>query len=354
MSQLANIFVSKDGQEHGPMTAEEFKERHRRLEFKVHDAAWREGLASWTTVGRLIYVLNQESKADAQPAPAGTPAATPAAPGAAPAPTVAAPGSGDDLQRRRDEIQKRRQAIIEKVNRVTLYAAPPQAEHRVLSPVFFTIGNKGMFADGLSRLIDKHRKQMAERMSLEMSGIIPMSALRRLGIALSMAMSGPPLLEAAYYIGIEELKERAAALGGDAIVELAHETEFDAPNFTSFCIHFRGMVARLAVKVEPAADETAQTAQAMEAIRQSMAAAAAGGGAITAETAAALEKLRSELERQQELIRTAREDLKERERFLEESESKLFEKFQEAQVREAELEQREERLGRRENPGTRT
>ena len=62
---------------------------------------------------------------------------------------------------------------------------------------------------------------------------------------------------------------------------------------------------------------------------------------------AAMEQLRAELNRQEKALIEGREALKERENFVAESEARLFDKVQEQQVKEVELEQREETLGTR-------
>lgn len=62
----------------------------------------------------------------------------------------------------------------------------------------------------------------------------------------------------------------------------------------------------------------------------------------------ALEKLKTEVERQQVLLQEQRQALREREAFLDDSEAKLFQKVQEHQEKETELEQRDEDLRRRE------
>ncbi|MBC8039862.1 MAG: hypothetical protein H7Y06_04915 [Opitutaceae bacterium] len=61
----------------------------------------------------------------------------------------------------------------------------------------------------------------------------------------------------------------------------------------------------------------------------------------------ALVNLKSELDRQEALLRETREALRQREEFIEESERKLFEKVQEQQEKETELEQRDEELRQR-------
>lgn len=58
----------------------------------------------------------------------------------------------------------------------------------------------------------------------------------------------------------------------------------------------------------------------------------------------ALVNLKAELDRQEALLREAREEMRQRELFVEESERRLFEKVQEQQEKETELEQREEEV----------
>lgn len=71
-------------------------------------------------------------------------------------------------------------------------------------------------------------------------------------------------------------------------------------------------------------------------------------GVVTFREAEALHQLKDELDRQEISLREARQAIREREKFLEESEARLFAKVQEQQEKETELEQREEDLRHRE------
>jgi len=62
----------------------------------------------------------------------------------------------------------------------------------------------------------------------------------------------------------------------------------------------------------------------------------------------ALEQFRAELERQEAALKEAKQAQRDREQFLDASETKLFEKVQAQQEKEIELEQREEDLRARE------
>jgi hypothetical protein len=74
---------------------------------------------------------------------------------------------------------------------------------------------------------------------------------------------------------------------------------------------------------------------------------APGSARLSAEEKAAQAALKAELDRQEALLKEAREALREREKFIEASEARLFEKVQEQQEKETELEQREEELSER-------
>jgi hypothetical protein len=65
---------------------------------------------------------------------------------------------------------------------------------------------------------------------------------------------------------------------------------------------------------------------------------------VSPEEKAALEGLRTEIQRQESALKEAQNALREREQFMEESETRLFEKVQSQQEREIELDQREEDL----------
>ena len=77
----------------------------------------------------------------------------------------------------------------------------------------------------------------------------------------------------------------------------------------------------------------------------------AGAVWLSVEEKAAQTALKAELDRQEALLKEAREALREREKFIEESEARLFEKVQDQQEKETELEQREEELRERAGAG---
>jgi len=70
---------------------------------------------------------------------------------------------------------------------------------------------------------------------------------------------------------------------------------------------------------------------------------------LSEEESFALANLKKELDRQEATLREARDALRQREVFIEESERRLFEKVQEQQEKETELEQRDEDVRQREN-----
>lgn len=86
----------------------------------------------------------------------------------------------------------------------------------------------------------------------------------------------------------------------------------------------------------------------VEDIDEPMSFAEGAGEALTEEDREALEKLKAELEMQQQQIEEAKSMLQEREQFIEMSETTLFEKVQQQQETETELEQLREDLKKRE------
>lgn len=67
-------------------------------------------------------------------------------------------------------------------------------------------------------------------------------------------------------------------------------------------------------------------------------------GTVSPEARAALDRLKAELARQETTLLEAKQAVRDREAFLDEAETRLFEKVQEQQHKENELEQREEDL----------
>jgi chromosome segregation ATPase len=107
------------------------------------------------------------------------------------------------------------------------------------------------------------------------------------------------------------------------------------------------IVADLEIKLADREREMAETEALLIAREQLLAATrreAPVKTGLSKEEQVAMEKLRAELERQEQTLKEERQGLREREQFLDESETKLFEKVQAQQEKETELEQREEDL----------
>jgi DNA repair exonuclease SbcCD ATPase subunit len=86
----------------------------------------------------------------------------------------------------------------------------------------------------------------------------------------------------------------------------------------------------------------------LEAARRTVAVVPRPGVAVSAEEKAALEALKAELDRQEVSLKEQKAALAERERFVNETEAKLFDKMMQQQEQETEIEQKLEEIGSRE------
>jgi chromosome segregation ATPase len=105
--------------------------------------------------------------------------------------------------------------------------------------------------------------------------------------------------------------------------------------------------ARLAERERDIAEAEALLA-ARESLLQAARQSAPAKTGLSTEEQAALEQLKTELDRQEASLKEQKAAVAERERFMEENEAKLFEKMMQQQEKETELEQREEDLRARE------
>ena len=137
-----------------------------------------------------------------------------------------------------------------------------------------------------------------------------------------------------------------AAMPGDKVAELEKALRALEAKLAERDIAVAEAEHRLADRERELAEMEALQ-QAREQVRVSARRQPASGGQMSKEQTEALQKLKEELDRQEQSLREQREGLKEREDFLEQSETTLFSKMQQQQERETEIEQLEEEMHRK-------
>jgi len=91
----------------------------------------------------------------------------------------------------------------------------------------FQVSNKGLFGSALGTLVKKYKAQIEER---KKAGTI--SGKRSdWGFLWGEWSVGQNDFEKAFFVAVEELKERARMLGGNAIINMRQDIDLDTANF---------------------------------------------------------------------------------------------------------------------------
>jgi len=115
-----------------------------------------------------------------------------------------------------------------------------KCDYEIIGPIYFQVSNKGLFSSALSKLVNKYRDQIAQmkregRMSPDQTDW---------GFLYGEWSVGQSDFEKAFFVAVEELKERAAMLGADAIIRLRQDIDLDTNGFQFFYLQMYGTAVK--------------------------------------------------------------------------------------------------------------
>jgi len=113
-------------------------------------------------------------------------------------------------------------------------------EYDIIGPVYYQISNKGIFSSTFS---EKFKEYSAEIERMKKKG--SMSRERAdWGFLYGEFSVGQSQFEKAFFIATEELKKRAALLGGDAIIGMRQDIDLDTNGFSYFYLQMYGTAVK--------------------------------------------------------------------------------------------------------------
>lgn len=125
------------------------------------------------------------------------------------------------------------------MNNITVTTGDLKSNYEII--VFFQVSNKGLFGSALGTLVKKYKAQLDER---KKSG--SMSADRAdWGFLWGEWSVGQNDFEKAFFVAVEELKERARMLGGNAIINMRQDIDLDTNGFAYFYFQMYGTVVKI-------------------------------------------------------------------------------------------------------------
>jgi hypothetical protein len=156
----------------------------------------------------------------------------------------------NDLRMKKNQIknpeEERKAAIFEKSKQVIVTTGDLKCEYEVLGPVYFQVSNKGLFSSALDSLTKKYAAEIA---TMKRSGTMS-EARADWGFLYGEWSVGQNQFESAFYIATQELKKRAALVGGDAIIGMRQDIDLDSNGYSYFYLQMYGTAVRIKEKQE--------------------------------------------------------------------------------------------------------
>ena len=109
------------------------------------------------------------------------------------------------------------------VEKIIVTTCDLKEDYEVIAPVYFQLSNKGVFSSAYSELYQKYRDKLYQK---KKQGVLSDSKVDW-GFLYGERSVGQNEFDKAFYIAVEELKVRAAALGADAIIGMRQDIDLD-------------------------------------------------------------------------------------------------------------------------------
>ncbi len=141
-----------------------------------------------------------------------------------------------------DDERKRR----ERVNEIIVTTEDLNRDYEVIGPIYYQISNKGFFSSALSNLTKKYKQEIEE---LKSQGQLD-KPRNDWGFLYGEFSVGQNDFDKAFFISVQEIKERAYALKADAIIGMKQDIDLDTNAFAYFYLQMYGTAVRFKNKEE--------------------------------------------------------------------------------------------------------
>lgn len=119
-------------------------------------------------------------------------------------------------------------------------------DYDIIGPVYFQVSNKGIFSSALSDLVEKYSRQIQKVKDKNL-----ISAHKRdWGFLYGEWSTGQNQFEKAFFVAVEELKERARIFGANAIICMRQDIDLDTNAFQFFYLQIYGTAVKLKREIE--------------------------------------------------------------------------------------------------------
>ena len=111
----------------------------------------------------------------------------------------------------------------------------------IIGPVYFQVSNKGLLSSALSDLTAQYKAQIK---AMKAQGTMS-NDRSDWGFLYGEWSVGQNEFETAFYIATQELKKRAALVGGDAIIGMRQDIDLDSNGFSYFYLQMYGTAVKI-------------------------------------------------------------------------------------------------------------
>ncbi len=113
-------------------------------------------------------------------------------------------------------------------------------DYEVIGPIYFQVSNKGIFSSALSKLVKKYKSEIDRK---KKEGTISGEVIDW-GFLYGEWSVGQSDFEKAFFVAVEELKDRAALLNADAIIAMRQDVDLDTNGFQYFYLQMYGTAVK--------------------------------------------------------------------------------------------------------------
>lgn len=115
-----------------------------------------------------------------------------------------------------------------------------KTDYDIIGPLFYQVSNKGVFSSALAKLKKTYREELEQLRRTGQAGELRADW----GFLVGEYSVGQNDFDAAFFISVQELKKRAAALGADAVVSMRQDIDLDTTAFQYFYLQMYGTAVR--------------------------------------------------------------------------------------------------------------
>ena len=144
-----------------------------------------------------------------------------------------------------EEIQKAKEAVIARkssISQIIVTTGDIKKDYEIIGPIYFQVSNKGIFSSHLSKLVNKYKENIEE---LKKSSQLGNQKGSDWGFLYGEFSVGQNDFDKAFFVSVQEIKERAYNLGADAVIGMRQDIDLDTNAFAYFYLQMYGTAVKI-------------------------------------------------------------------------------------------------------------